>query len=328
MPIVGKKVAGYNFEQPIIPVETRTEQVRQLRDEMKNIVRHNSPLQRPIQFITPDVHKHSNFMVPNLLLHNSGGGNFSSGTALQEFNSMMTRKERESKLHTINLLVDGQISPPDMGLDMSVAHESASVVHASQIESASHTPMSDLKLGPRATYNTTPMSLPRAVESAAPQDPSRFVQGLNSFEINALPPKVQHGRVLPPIKMRLQPLKPRNLSEIPQHANMIYHFMQRRVSDASRKNRLPETTQETLDCTDPKDRIKTYLQREEDERKANEWRTRRFVLKKNCVVNELQQEEWAKRGRQSRLAVPSKGATNDDDSVLRTEIGSDLQSIK
>ena len=48
MPIVGKKVAGYNFEQPIIPVETRTEQVRQLRDEIKNIVRHNSPLQRPI----------------------------------------------------------------------------------------------------------------------------------------------------------------------------------------------------------------------------------------------------------------------------------------
>ena len=68
---------------------------------------------------------------------------------------------------------------------------------------------------------------------------------------------------------------------------MLYHFMNKRLSDGSARNRLPTVTRQCMDFTDPKERIKIYQRREEEEAKAQEWRKRRFVLKENRIVNEI-----------------------------------------
>ena len=73
------------------------------------------------------------------------------------------------------------------------------------------------------------------------------------------------GIPLQPIKMRLQPLKPRTLSHIPQNANVVYNQMRIKESQDKIKSKRPANTHNIVGLTDPVERVKIYRQKDFDE---------------------------------------------------------------
>ena len=77
-----------------------------------------------------------------------------------------------------------------------------------------------------------------------------------------------------PIKMRLQPLKARNFSHVPQDDNHLYNMMQRRHSLDKDRSRGPNCSRNLVNLTDPIERVKAYHKRDMDENAELERRMR------------------------------------------------------
>ena len=70
--------------------------------------------------------------------------------------------------------------------------------------------------------------------------------------------KLKSGLALQPIKMRIHPLKPRNLMEVPQDRNRVYQMMQQRIEKETQRVRGPEITRSLHQLSNPIDRVDNY----------------------------------------------------------------------
>ena len=126
-------VAGFTQTFPNIPCEERYEQLKDMMDKKLGTGAYKSPLSRPIQLITPEVHKDTNFIVPNLLQHNMGG-QFATGINLTKLNGVETdesavinteeNKEAttfKDRSHSINVLLSKNNQKASLHNDILIA---------------------------------------------------------------------------------------------------------------------------------------------------------------------------------------------------------------
>ena len=72
---VGRKVCGFTRSPPLVPSDYYTEQAMKAKEEQDPILKAPT-LSRNITLIPPQIANDVGFVVPSLLLHNSGGGQF------------------------------------------------------------------------------------------------------------------------------------------------------------------------------------------------------------------------------------------------------------